>query len=478
MISPSNWSILTRWIIGVAMILFCFILIPVTSFAQKSELAASATIEQCRNGSVSSPVSCGNASNPLGWVTGSSSNPQAHWNETEYVPYRVLFSGLPGNGTTVHTVVMGYDILHSGVHALDYLGTYNLTETTAMGNDPCHGVAHCNALLNPNGDSQTLIPVDPVINTFPLPRPTMPATGKFTMWGGTLIGCSYVDPYDGGVERRISCSFTSTVSNPVLAWGGHIAWQGEWGAGNSAGNINGNPYHMRLKSLDGASTGNQDLALSANAVIIPAKVTIEKDAIAPPNTDPSNFPFNFTASPSFGTTAFTLYDGPTAPVGANMIESQPITQFGSGNPISVTENASAWSLTGISCSGTGIFNAVTSIALRNLSLTVGEGATVHCVFTNQFLGPSSAPASVSGRVSTAEGQAIGNARIAIHNANTGEVWVTYTNTFGYYRIEGLPIADFYIITVLHKRYLFLEASRGFTLEEDLVNVNFTASSIE
>ncbi|MCV4820721.1 hypothetical protein OFM15_32065, partial [Escherichia coli] len=66
-----------------------------------------------------------------------------------------------------------------------------------------------------------------------------------------------------------------TVANPVLAWGGHIAWGGDWGIGNSAGGINGSPYHMRLISFDG-SGGNQDRSLSADAVIVAGVVNIVK----------------------------------------------------------------------------------------------------------------------------------------------------------------------------------------------------------
>ncbi|MCV4770583.1 hypothetical protein OFC10_31560, partial [Escherichia coli] len=86
--------------------------------------------------------------------------------------------------------------------------------------------------------------------------PIVQTPGVFSLWGGTITGVTY-EPYGNGDERRITVTFTSTVANPVLAWGGHIAWGGDWGIGNSAGGINGSPYHMRLISFDG-SGGNQD----------------------------------------------------------------------------------------------------------------------------------------------------------------------------------------------------------------------------
>jgi hypothetical protein len=54
--------------------------------------------------------------------------------------------------------------------------------------------------------------------------------------------------------------------------------------------------------------------------------------------------------------------------------------------------------------------------------------------------------------------------------------VAVTNSFGYYRIDELEVSEFYIMTVNHKRYLFLDASRSFTLDEDIVGMNFTASA--
>jgi hypothetical protein len=66
----------------------------------------------------------------------------------------------------------------------------------------------------------------------------------------------------------MSITFTEPTANApiVIAWGGHIASQGDWGFGNSASAISGSPYHMALDSLDGASTGSQDRALSTSAI--------------------------------------------------------------------------------------------------------------------------------------------------------------------------------------------------------------------
>ena len=123
-----------------------------------------------------------------------------------------------------------------------------------------------------------------------------PIAGAFRLYGGTITA---VSAYSGGAgfpagdqSRSIAITFTASVVNPVLAWGGHISTRTDWGIGNSAINISGSPYHTRLIDLDG-SGGNQDRSLSADAVVFPGSITIIKDAT--PNGTQS---FSFTASPN------------------------------------------------------------------------------------------------------------------------------------------------------------------------------------
>src|SRR6266576_1659243 len=72
---------------------------------------------------------------------------------------------------------------------------------------------------------------------------------------------------------------TETTADPttvLIAWGGHIASQIDWGAGNSASAISGSPYHMRLLMLDDTQLGNQDRSLKASGILpIPAVFTTQ-----------------------------------------------------------------------------------------------------------------------------------------------------------------------------------------------------------
>ena len=76
------------------------------------------------------------------------------------------------------------------------------------------------------------------------------------MYGGTLTGVStysYSPPgFAGNTSASITLTFTASVANPVLAWGGHISTRTDWGADNSAVSISGSPYHTRLGGLDGS----------------------------------------------------------------------------------------------------------------------------------------------------------------------------------------------------------------------------------
>ena len=65
---------------------------------------------------------------------------------------------------------------------------------------------------------------------------------------------------------RFRINFIPGSSTCILALGGHIAMQATWGVGNSAVNINGSPYHMRLKDWNLGNLGNQDRSCNADAV--------------------------------------------------------------------------------------------------------------------------------------------------------------------------------------------------------------------
>ena len=429
---------------------------------QNIVLAASANLDQCRNGTELVPLGC--ATTDV-WVNGNANHINAHWSEAEYISYRMIFEGLK---LGEHTVTIGYDILKNGKHAIDYLGMYNGTENLA---DPCVGMGDMGA-----PDTFT-VPLDTVTVTNNInPNTGLPIVqhaGAFTMWGGDITDVQY-EPYAGGDERQITVTFTATMTTAVLSWGGHIAWIGDWGAGNSAVNISGSPYHMRLIGLDG-SGGNQDRALDNTAVVPSGVVNIVKEVFtAPPDTTNGAFTtFNFTASTNFGATTFGLIDDNDGP-GVDTQQSEPVTSFGPTNTITVTElAANGWTLLNVNCVEDKTQDSTKDSDLPAASVIVQSGETVTCTYSNSQLGTTAAAATISGRVTAGFG-GIPNAIVTAVNPTSGAAFSARTNTFGNYQLVGLPTGIVYIVQVRAKGYTFDPSSRMVSLLDDMADLNFTA----
>ena len=239
---------------------------------------AAANLDQARNGTVASPTS------PVDWVNGNAGASNSHYREGYSIPYRMVFTNL---ALGPHNVVIEWDIRHSGKNAIDYITHFNRL------NNPNHQVVfgHPAETINPAigiaglgaPNTDTAIPAPPVsTNVGGFQQPTtsfgaLPANERvFTIYNGTITGVpQYINNADGNLgdlsaaqsSTRLSINFNATSPTVVLAWGGHIGTQGDWGAGNSASAVSGSPYHTRLKELDGAG-GNQDRSLSAGAVVV------------------------------------------------------------------------------------------------------------------------------------------------------------------------------------------------------------------
>ena len=218
-----------------------------------------ANIDQCRNGPISAPAQCADSA----WVNGNLGSENSHYREGDSVPFRATLTGIDTSVTT-HTLTIQYDTLQSGTHAYDYLTSYNRTETTA---DPTTGLTGLTA-----GNCKP-IPPDLTI-AFANPGSTQ-APGCISIWNGTITSLAYGTADTSGT-RSVIVTFTATDPTVLIAWGGHIASQIDWGAGNSAGAISGSPYHMRLLILDTFQLGNQDRSLKAAAILpVPAVFTTQ-----------------------------------------------------------------------------------------------------------------------------------------------------------------------------------------------------------
>jgi hypothetical protein len=300
-----------RWLAALGFIVLVGGLLGVGNAALAAPPAVAVNLDQCRNGGLVTSgtqtfTQClGTGSGSSGWVNGNAGAANAHYAEGESISYRARLSNLT-SGDAV-TLILGYDVIHNGHDALDYLTDKNrwqLPETTVAATPdlPCSGVSGCvdtgisptPALLAITAPP-TNIQVD---KSKTLANGCQTAGGGLTQQPGTSFNAvpsaqrnmeffgatpgtfAYVGPApslldkNGDQEQQVQVTFTATSANPVLAWGAHIASRLDWGcsgAPQSASGISGSPYHMRIKSAivnGGAlSLGNQDRSLSAAAVV-------------------------------------------------------------------------------------------------------------------------------------------------------------------------------------------------------------------
>jgi uncharacterized repeat protein (TIGR01451 family) len=385
----------------------------------------SASLDQCANDPAPSLATDGCSTSATQWVNGNLGASKSFYREGDSIPYRLTFDNLATTGT--HTVTIEWDTTKSSKHAIDFLTTYNRTVADA---NPCLGVTGC---VFPDSPSTFPIPVDPQVSGASPPVTQIP--GVFTFWGATITSVSAYSyssgsGFVGDKSASIVISFTASVANPVLAWGGHIATRQDWGSANSAVAISGSPYHTRLLALDG-SGGNQDRSLSAGAVFFPASITIIKDAT--PN-GPTSFPF--TATPNPPLSDFPLVDngtGANTKVFGNILAEATYT-------VTETPVPSGWAFDSITCSVTSANGGSTTVTGAKVDIVLKEGENWTCTYANHLI-PEPA-LTISKTADAATYSNVGDViNYTITTTNTGNVTVhavTVTDSTGLDSFTCLP----------------------------------------
>ena len=401
-------------------------------------LGESFGLDQCANGGVGDPPEPCTGTN---WVNSNVNSSRAHWFEGDSIPYRVVFEGLTIG--IPNTFTFAWDTTKGGKHAIDYITSYDRTESIADGNNPCSGVPGCSAST-----------------TFPIPLdPNVSGAGVnqiggqvFTIWGATINTVSVytvAGSYAGDSSTRITVTFTPSTSNPVLAWGGHIARRADWGNGNTAINIAGSPYNASTVELNGAG-GTQSRSLSTTAVLLSSEIRIIKQA-SPESAQAFGFSTTGTGLSSFAL----VDDGADNDATPNNIAFSNLLSPVSSGSFTVSETANGlYDLTGINCSVSpgGTSTASPNIPTSSVSITLQYGDTVTCTFINTVATASGV--SISGRTVTSFGTPISRARITVTDVATGEVRSAISSSFGQYEVDGLTAGRLCFITVVHKRYVF------------------------
>jgi uncharacterized repeat protein (TIGR01451 family) len=243
--------------------------------------ATSATLDQCANGPRSGPrLACLLSQ----WQNGNINGNNSQYSEGDSVPFRALIK-VASAGT--HNIWIQFDNTKASKHAYDYLTSWDATET----GDPTSGTGVSNS-------SPSTLPITTPANVFCgsgfIGGPGVVA-GSFTLYGGGLLttmayttpaGTTGIPPNCTGDQSvTVQVTFTTTAGGDlVLAWGGHIASQQNWGVGTSAINISGSPYHQRIVQIDTTSIGNQDRSLKASAVLVPPVIVTQ---VSPGGSNPT-----------------------------------------------------------------------------------------------------------------------------------------------------------------------------------------------
>ncbi|MBL8395714.1 MAG: hypothetical protein JNK99_13370, partial [Candidatus Accumulibacter sp.] len=228
-----------------------------------------------------------------------------------------------------------------------------------------------------------------------------PATGDDTVIDGDgFVNASeayiYTGNFSGTSTASLAPIFTFngdgvTGNNAVLAWGGHIATSADWGTGNSASDISGSPYHMRVLDFvdsgdSSVNSGNQDRSLSAGAVAPLGRIAIVKDAL--PN-DLGDFSFTFTNVATGVSTTFYLDDDAGVSGGDNSLLNQRLFVDLANGDYTISEGTvTGWALTSISAVENGAQDStsgdISSVNLggRTATITVAGGEAWTVTFTN------------------------------------------------------------------------------------------------
>lgn len=104
----------------------------------------------------------------------------------------------------------------------------------------------------------------------------------------------------------------------------------------------------------------------------------------------------------------------------------------------------------------------------------GSGISEYSGFWNAApLAPTASNVSIGGRVLTANGLGIRNARVML-TAPDGAIRFSSTGSFGYYRFDDVPVGAAYVLTVSSRRFVFTNPTRVVTVSDELANLDFIA----
>ncbi len=93
------------------------------------------------------------------------------------------------------------------------------------------------------------------------------------------------------------------------------------------------------------------------------------------------------------------------------------------------------------------------------------------------LGPTSANASISGRVLRKGGAGLAKATLTLYGGPFNSPHTALSSSLGYFKFENIPVGYFYILSVHHRQYSFSQSTYEFSLFDELSDIVFHANVI-
>jgi Carboxypeptidase regulatory-like domain len=141
-----------------------------------------------------------------------------------------------------------------------------------------------------------------------------------------------------------------------------------------------------------------------------------------------------------------------------------------GGQFAVTQSVIA---NGGADSNGGNFGVTGTTAQTSVGANSGGNFGLQGGFWQTFFTPTAALVSVSGKVTTANGNGIVNVRILM-TSQTGANATAVSNSFGNFRFEEVAAGEIYVFTVQSRRYQFSVPSQVLSVSDNISDLVFIA----
>ncbi len=88
------------------------------------------------------------------------------------------------------------------------------------------------------------------------------------------------------------------------------------------------------------------------------------------------------------------------------------------------------------------------------------------------LAPTAANVSISGRITTPDGNGVRGVIVRLERVDSGAIQTAVTNAFGFYAFADLPVGELYVLNAFSKRYSVRGGARFITLMDEVSDVDF------